>query len=129
MSSKVKDKVEPTDKFITLDLETRAIGIGEKCNLQVVSAVTYDGESYSTYFINDFKNPSELVLRLCTELLVKQNDGKTVYVHNLSGFEAMFFVKTLANNFEDFKIFDFDLVCYSNILIFSDSKLFEIRVI
>ena len=104
LSSKSKDNTKPTENFITLDLETRAIGIGENCNLQVVSAVTYDGEKYSTYFINDFKSPSELILRLCTELFVKQNEGKTVYVHNLSGFDAMFIVKTLANNFEDFKI-------------------------
>ena len=104
MSGKPKDDTEPTDKFITLDLETRAIGIGENCNLQVVSAVTYDGEKYSTYFINDFINASMLVLRLLTDLFIKNNNGKTVYVHNLSGFDAMFLVKTLSNNFEDFKI-------------------------
>lgn len=104
MQSEVKDGVAAPTDFITLDLETKAIG-NDKCNLMVISAVVYDGVDYHNYFINDYVDTTNLIISMITDLFTNPlNHRKNVYVHNLSGFDSMFILNTLANYPELFKL-------------------------
>ena len=124
LKTKDKDKSEAAEDFITLDLETQAVSIDEmsdKANLRVVSAVFYDGKNINSYFLNDYKDSDTLIEKLIEDLLNNlDHNKKRVYVHNLSGFDAMFLIKTLAN-YRDFKIIKKD----DTIISLSVSKLIK----
>lgn len=95
-----KDRAAKFD-VITLDLETQRLPSND---LRVVSAAFFDGQVYNTYFINDYSSSGDLLSGMLLDLFQSRNHGKTVYVHNLSGFDAMFLLKALAQLADGFDI-------------------------
>lgn len=96
---------------ITLDLETQRLPDN---NLRVISAVFYDGMSYSTYFINDYATSDDMIATMLRDLITDPSHAdSTVYVHNLSGFDGMFLLKSIALHVAGFKIImkDSKIIC------------------
>lgn len=103
---------DTTDHFaegvITMDFETRTFKSGETKTLkdgsivpiissEVISVAIYDGEEYKTYFINDYQSSSQMLHQLIEDLLNNHKyDRKTIFLHNLSGFDGAFILKILA---------------------------------
>lgn len=98
---KVRKDTSESFSAITLDLETQRMSDG---NLRVISGVTYDGDSFNTYFLNDYTSSDDLIFFMINDLFTSANDGKTVYAHNLSGFDGIFILKTLAGVSDKFNI-------------------------
>ena len=62
-----------TEKFITMDLETRIIDDNGK--MEPVCLSTYDGEEKSTYFIKDFKDVEEMIKAGISSILKRKYYG------------------------------------------------------
>jgi len=102
-------------KILTLDLETRKL---ENNNLEVISSCIYDGTEYYTFYSTDYLNP-EALLEATMETLIKFK-GYKVYVHNLSGFDAIFFFKS---------ILDFKSKGYEVKIIKREDKFIKISIV
>lgn len=87
----MKDK-EINNRFTTLDLETRMDSEGI---MTPYCACVYNGEVSTSFYLSDFSNPTHMLKELVLSLLKPENDKHVVYVHNLSGFDAVFLVKVL----------------------------------
>jgi hypothetical protein len=82
------------DNFITMDLETRDIK-----NKKIVFAVSiYDGKKIVNFYLSDYKNNSDLLIKSAIEsLLLRKYNGYKVYLHNFSEFDGIFMLKIMAN--------------------------------
>lgn len=86
--------IEPLNRVITMDIETRRTMYG----MQIVCiSVCYSDKSVKTFGLWDYKDIVEIVIAAFTSILVKYNDKSSVYFHNLSGFDSNFFFRTLVN--------------------------------
>ncbi len=82
--------------IIALDLETRNL---KDKGLEVISAAYFDGVNSKTFFLLDYDNSADMLKDMLFSLLNnKENDHKIVYVHNLSGFDAIFLLKSFVEN-------------------------------
>ena len=90
-NTKVHKKL--TNRFITLDIETRNIN-GE---LIPYCISYYDGVRRRSFYLTDYKDSTDM-LTTCVVSLLKQNyNGYRVYVHNLSNFDGIFLLTILSN--------------------------------
>lgn len=87
---------------ITMDFETRKL---KDDSSEVISIAIYDGKEYKTYFLNDYQSSSQMLHQLIEDLFNNHMyDGKTIFLHNLSGFDGAFILKYLAENSPKFNI-------------------------
>lgn len=88
-------------KVITMDLETRlnSSNIMEPISISLYSPI-FAG-FYKTYFITDFNNSANAMIKACLLDLVKpEYNGYSIYLHNLSNFDGVFLLKVLAQSLE-----------------------------
>ena len=88
-----------TNRFITLDIETRTIN-GE---LIPYCLCYYDGVKEKSFYLSDYKDSTTMLTEAIVSLLRRSYNGYKVYVHNLSGFDGNFLFKILTN-IKDFNL-------------------------
>lgn len=109
--TKIKPSISLSDKFITMDIETRNInGV-----LSVYLASIYDGEKINSFYLSDYKDSNELLEQAILSIMKRKYDGYRVYLHNFSNFDGIFIIKIL-NNLSD-----------EIIPIINDNKFIEIK--
>ena len=100
----LKKDIENKYSFITLNLESRKL---ENGNLEVVSASFFNGISYYTYFLSDYKNSKEMLKTMIKKLFLVVKEGKgqsKIYVHEFSKFGGNFLLGLLAELSSTFHI-------------------------
>ena len=97
MESDLKVVDQSNDKIIAYDLETREAKVGDKSILEPYLAcfISNKGEERS-FYLADYNSSEDMIKASLTALLRRKYDGFTVYVHNLSHFDANFILKYLA---------------------------------
>ena len=89
----LKTDKKMTNKFITLDIETRTID-----NVFIPYCISYfDGKKTFSFYLNDFKDSDDMLTTCITNLLQRKYNGYKVYVHNLSNFDGIFLLRILSN--------------------------------
>jgi hypothetical protein len=93
LSKLLKDK-EIKNKIITMDVETS--DIENKKRPYCISI--YDGENLKTFYITDYKNDEELLIKTSIKFLLREKYNKfKVYLHNFSHFDSAFFINALSD--------------------------------
>lgn len=121
----------------SLDLETRRVArfreISGKTSqthvLEVVSAAWYWRDIPHTYFVCDYRNSKEMLMRMIADIY-ENGVSDPVYVHNFSGFDSAFFLSMLADmsdvyntTVKDGKILALDVTISGVTVAFRDSLL------
>jgi hypothetical protein len=114
-----------SEKFITMDLETRTInGI-----MSVYCVSIFDGKKVKSFFIQDFKSVNEMIVNSLRYLMRNKYDKHRVYLHNFSNFDAIFLIDILASLtdkklnpvIKDGRFIEFPFKFNKNIIYFRDS--------
>ena len=81
-----------SSKFMTMDLETRAID-----GVMIPYAVSiYDGVSTNSFYLEDYSD-SDTMLKSAIEFLMKPKyNNYKIYIHNFSFFDGIFLLKILS---------------------------------
>ena len=97
MESDLKVVDQSNDKIIAYDLETREAKVGDKSILEPYLAcfISNSGKEHS-FYVTDFNSSEDMIKASLIALLRRKYNGYTVYVHNLSNFDANFILKYLA---------------------------------
>ena len=96
-SKKISEK-----KIFTLDIETRESFIIDEAKgkrkkiLKPYLISIFDGKKSISFYLADYKDEMELVRKCIDYLIERSKHTRTVYVHNLSNFDSIFFLKYLA---------------------------------
>lgn len=123
----IKSHKQISNKFLTLDLETRTID-----NIITPYCVSiYDGTKATSFYLSDYSNPEEMMKMAIVTLLNKKYDNHKVYIHNLSHFDGVFLLKVFSSLenvnvkpiMNDGKMFDIQLTFNKYHLNFRDSLL------
>ena len=109
--SSVKPSIYLSDKFVTMDLETRNINglITPYC------ICIYDGQKVSSFYLTDFQDYTLMLEKAVKSLMLRKYNGYRVYLHNFSNFDGIFLLKVLTNLSTDIKT------------IINDNKLINIK--
>jgi hypothetical protein len=84
---------EINNKFLTMDIETFI-----KDGIHIPYCICfYDGIKTFSYYLTDFKNSNEMIIMAISDLMIKKYDNYKIYIHNLSGFDAIFLLKILTS--------------------------------
>jgi DNA polymerase type B, organellar and viral len=79
------------NNFITLDIETYI-----KDSILIVYCISiFDGKSKNSFFLNDFKNPEELIITALKSIMIRKYNKTNVYIHNMGKFDIIFLLKYL----------------------------------
>lgn len=89
--SSIKPSLYLSEKFITMDIETRNID----GDMQAYCVSLYDGDYVSSFYLTEFKSPSELLERAILSIMKRKYNGYKVYLHNFSKFDGVFLLKIL----------------------------------
>jgi hypothetical protein len=82
---------ELTNKFLTLDLETRTIdGI-----LSPYCVGIFDGDKKSSFYLSDFKTPDVMMKAAIGYLIKAKYSGWNIYIHNGSSFDLIFLLRII----------------------------------
>jgi hypothetical protein len=82
---------ELTNKFLTLDLETRTIdGI-----LSPYCVGIFDGKNSSSFYLSKFKSADEMMKSAILSLMKPKYKGYNVYIHNGSSFDLIFLLRII----------------------------------
>jgi len=55
----------------------------------------YDGENNYTYYLSNYNSSEDMIINALRDLMIKKYDNYIIYIHNLSGFDAIFLLKIL----------------------------------
>ena len=97
-----KSKSLSEKKIFTLDIETRESFIIDNSTgkrkkiLKPYLVSIFDGKKAISFYLSDFKDEKDLVTNSINYLIKRSKYTRTVYVHNLSNFDSIFFLKYLA---------------------------------
>jgi hypothetical protein len=81
-----------TEKFITMDLETRTID----GKMEPICLSIYNGKYKASFFINDYKNPDDMIKTGIRSIMKRQFYGYRVFFHNFSYFDGIFIMRILS---------------------------------
>lgn len=96
----IKKQKKLTNKFITLDIETRNID-----NVLTPFCISfYDGTKYYSYYLSDFSSSDNMIMRCISDLMKAKYDKYIIYCHNLSGFDGIYLLRILAS-FKNAKLY------------------------
>jgi ribosomal protein S19 len=82
-----------TNKFITMDLETRIIN--EEMTSYCVSI--YDGKIFKSFYLKDYLNEKEMLRSSIKFILRRKYHNHRVFLHNFSRFDAIFLLSVLTD--------------------------------
>jgi len=117
----------PTNKIITMDLETRAID----GYMWPYCTAIYDGKDCKSFYQSNFKDSRDMLENSIKYLMREKYNKHKVYLHNFSYFDAIFMINLLTNfdknthqKMRDDKIIDFKFHYKNNYYLnFRDSLL------
>nr|YP_009487265.1 hypothetical protein [Russula foetens]AWB36167.1 hypothetical protein [Russula foetens] len=90
---------EINNKIITLDIETYV-----KDNILKPYCISwFNGNTSHSYFINDYNNIEYMIKAAIKDFMIKKYDNYKVYIHNMAGFDAIFFLLKILANLGDIK--------------------------
>lgn len=79
------------NKFIFLDIETYVDdGVHVPCCI-----CFYDGENNFSYFFTEFNSSADMIKACIKDIVIKKYNNYKIYIHNMSGFDAIFLIKIL----------------------------------
>lgn len=90
--AKVQKSAFISNKFITMDLETRII----KDEMQPYCVSIYDGKILTSFYLSNFKNSDDLLKNAVSFLMKREYHQYKVYLHNFSYFDGVFLLKILS---------------------------------
>lgn len=91
--TKIKVDKQLSNKFITLDIETKTMD-----NVMVPYCVSiYDGSNFKSFYLTSYSNSDDMLSSAISYLLKRSYDGYKVYIHNLSHFDGIFLFRILSN--------------------------------
>ena len=126
--SKIKSTIFRSNKFITMDLETRTI----KGVMTPYCVSIYDGTTPISFYLSDYLNSDEMLQESVSYLMKRKYHQYKVYLHNFSHFDSIFLIRILSSLTDkikpiirDGRIIDLKFSFGSNnyILYFRDSYL------
>nr|BAM29340.1 dnapol [Lentinula edodes] len=79
--------------FLTMDLETRTIN-GEMTSYCVS---IYDGKTFESFYLSDYSNEKEMLRTSILYLMKRKYHNHKIYIHNFSGFDAVFLLTVLSD--------------------------------
>jgi len=93
----LKGDTKYSDEIITLDIETFL-----ENNIHVPYLIGYyaGNNILKTFYLTDYKNPQEMIIKCFQDLLNKNNRNKVVYIHNLGKFDGVFLLNYLHSEFK-----------------------------
>lgn len=97
------------NKILTFDLETRTVNT----KIQVISACLWDGETNYSFYLTDYNmSPNLLINDLLMTILQPKYKGYSIFAHNLSGFDGIFLLKSIAQLklINEGKDYDLDII-------------------
>lgn len=91
--TKIKSDKKISNRFLTLDIETRTIN-----NIMEPYCVSiFNGTKFTSFYLTDYAD-SETMLRNVIQSLMKTRYNRSkIYIHNLSNFDGVFLFKVLSN--------------------------------
>jgi hypothetical protein len=89
----IKPQKKLKKNFLTMDIETRDL----KDKKVPFCLCFYDGVISTKFFVLDFKNPKEMIKAAILTLMQKKYHNHSIYLHNLSNFDIVFFFKILTS--------------------------------
>jgi DNA polymerase elongation subunit (family B) len=113
---KIKKEEKQSNKFLTLDIETQGVpytllrkGKPATDLVQTIVCITiYSGNDLSkSFFITDYSAssiPAEAMVKDCIEFILDNYKSYKVYIHNLSGFDGIYLMNTIASYGDDAKV-------------------------
>ena len=88
----INKELKIIEKFITLDIETRV-----ENNEHIPYSICYfDGKNKYSYYVTDFIDHNDMLKNVILSILKPKYSGYIIYVHNLSNFDGIFLINTLA---------------------------------
>lgn len=90
--SKINLDANYKEDFITMDLETRTF----KGEMSAYSCSNYDGSNLNSFYLTDFSNDEELLIKGIKSLFKRKFKGLNVYLHNFSNFDSVFLLSILS---------------------------------
>jgi hypothetical protein len=88
---KIPETKNLKNNFLTLDIETYI-----KDSVFIVYCISiFDGKTSNSFFLNDFKNPEELIITALKSIMNRKYNRSNVYIHNLAKFDIIFLLKYL----------------------------------
>lgn len=102
--SSLKKHFKFNDNFLTLDIEafqnpSDPSNPSSPHTFLPYAIGFYDGSSYQSFYLSDFKSSEHMIVSCFRELLKPKYRNKVIYAHNLSRFDGVFLLKYLVNNF------------------------------
>jgi len=108
-----------------------------KNDVHVAFAISFfNGSNSSSYYLTDYKDSEDMIINCINELMIRKYNNYKIYIHNLSGFDANFLLKILANLGEikpiihDNKIISITFKMNGYVVTFKDSQqilIFSLR--
>lgn len=95
----IKPSITLSEKFITMDIETRNInGI-----LSPFCVSIYDGKILNSFYLSDYENSDELLKSSILSIMKRKYNGYKIYLHNFSNFDGFFLFRILTELSENIK--------------------------
>lgn len=110
----VKDDLYFNTKIITFNIEYYREYINNNdYNLNVYACGFFDGKNPYVYYLTDYNSIDDMLKVCLFEMMNHKYKGYTIYVHNLSGFGAMYLLKIIIKYFKDIDIINKDnkIIC------------------
>ena len=95
-----KEHKKVSDKFITMDLETRVKNNG--C-MEAIACSWHDGKITQSFYLSDYENSDSLLKAALKSIMIKKYNGWKLYFHNFSYFDAVFLMKIISELSTDVK--------------------------
>lgn len=89
----IKPSLYRSDKFITMDLETRTI----KGEMIPFCVSLFDGVNLASFYLSDYNNSNEMLISSVKYLMKSKYHNYKVYIHNFSHFDAIFLIRILSS--------------------------------
>ena len=91
--SKIKVDKKISNRFLTLDIETRTIN-----NIMEPYCVSiFNGTKFTSFYLTDYADSDTMLRNVIQSLMKTRYNRSKIYIHNLSNFDGVFLFKVLSN--------------------------------
>nr|QWO71392.1 DNA polymerase [Arthromyces claviformis] len=97
--TKILPNMHQSKKILTMDLETRTInGVMTSYCVSI-----YDGKTSKSFYLSDFNSETEMLRKSILYLMKRKYNNYRVYLHNFSGFDAVFLLRIMSDLSDNLK--------------------------
>lgn len=108
----IKPSIYLSDKYLTMDLETRVINE----IMEVYCCSIFNGKNHDSFYLTEYKNSSDMLKISLLSIFKRKYNGYKIYFHNFSEFDSVFLLNILVK------------ICNKVEPLIRDGKLIEIKV-